>query len=109
MLLIVSYRNDELADTHPLRIALGYLAVQRCTRRLPLAPHTAHAVRMLIAGRRVDPDELFRVTGGSPFFVREVLEAGLGEVPGSARAVVLARAARLEPKARNVATAPIAW
>ena len=38
VLLIVSYRNDELADTHPLRIALGHLAVQRCTRRLPLAP-----------------------------------------------------------------------
>jgi predicted ATPase len=38
VLLIVSYRNDELADTHPLRIALGHLAVQRCARRLPLAP-----------------------------------------------------------------------
>jgi DNA-binding NarL/FixJ family response regulator len=101
VLLIVSYRNDELADTHPLRIALGYLAVQRCTRRLPLAPLTAQAVRMLTAGRGIDSDELYRVTGGNPFFVREVLEAGLGEVPGSARDVVLARAARLEPRARE--------
>ena len=101
VLLIVSYRDDELADTHPLRIALGYLAVQRCTRRLPLAPLTAHAVRALSAGRGIDPDELYRVTGGNPFFVREVLEAGLGEVPGSARDVVLARAARLEPRARE--------
>jgi DNA-binding CsgD family transcriptional regulator/tetratricopeptide (TPR) repeat protein len=101
VLLIVSYRNDELADTHPLRIALGYLAVQRCTRRLPLAPLTAHAVRMLSAGRGIDPDELYRVTGGNPFFVREVLEAGLGEVPGSARDVVLARTARLGPGARE--------
>jgi DNA-binding CsgD family transcriptional regulator len=90
VLLIVSYRNDELADTHPLRIALGYLAVQRCTRRLPLAPLSAQAVRMLSAGRGVDPEELYRVTGGNPFYVREVLEAGLGEVPGSARDVVLA-------------------
>jgi DNA-binding CsgD family transcriptional regulator/tetratricopeptide (TPR) repeat protein len=100
-LLIVSYRNDELADTHPLRVALGYLAVQRCTRRLPLAPLSAQAVRMLSAGRGVDPDELYRVTGGNPFYVREVLEAGLGDVPGSARDVVLARAARLDPKARE--------
>jgi DNA-binding CsgD family transcriptional regulator/tetratricopeptide (TPR) repeat protein len=105
VLLIVSYRNDELADTHPLRIALGYLAVQRCTRRLPLAPLTAHAVRMLIAGRGIDPDELYRVTGGNPFFVREVLEAGLGEVPGSARDVVLARTARLGPEARETVEA----
>jgi DNA-binding CsgD family transcriptional regulator/tetratricopeptide (TPR) repeat protein len=101
VLLIASYRNDELAGTHPLRIALGYLAVQRCTRRLPLAPLTAQAVRMLAAGRGIDPDELYRVTGGNPFFVREVLEAGLGEVPGSARDVVLARAARLDSRARE--------
>ena len=101
VLLIVTYRNDELADTHPLRIALGYLAVQRCTRRLPLAPLSAQAVRMLSAGRGVDPAELYRVTGGNPFYIRAVLEAGLGEVPGSARDVVLARAARLEPKARE--------
>jgi DNA-binding CsgD family transcriptional regulator/tetratricopeptide (TPR) repeat protein len=101
VLLIVSYRNDELADAHPLRIALGHLAVQRCTRRLRLAPLSAQAVRILSAGRGVDPAELYRVTGGNPFYVREVLEAGLGEVPGSARDVVLARAARLGPKARE--------
>ncbi len=101
VLLIVSYRNDELADTHPLRIALGYLAVQRCTRRLPLAPLTTQAVRRLSAGRAIDPAELYRVTGGNPFYIRAVLEAGLGEVPGSARDVVLARAAPLEPKARE--------
>src|SRR5580698_507746 len=101
VLLIVSYRTDELADTHPLRIALGYLAVQRCTRRLPLAPLSAQAVRMLSAGRGIDPAELYSVTGGNPFYVRAVLEAGLGEVPGSARDAVLARAARLEPKGRE--------
>jgi hypothetical protein len=56
---------------------------------------------MLSAGRGVDPEELHRITGGNPFYVREVLEAGLGEVPGSARDVVLARAARLDPKARE--------
>jgi len=101
VLLIVSYRDDELADTHPLRIALGHLAVQRCTRRLGLAPLSAQAVRMLSAGHGVDPAELYRVTGGNPFYIHAVLEAGLGEVPGSARDVVLARAARLEPKARE--------
>jgi DNA-binding CsgD family transcriptional regulator/tetratricopeptide (TPR) repeat protein len=101
VLLIVSYRNDELADTHPLRIALGYLSVQRCTRRLPLASLSARAVRALSAGRGVDPAELYRITGGNPFYIRAVLEAGLGEIPGSARDVVLARTARLGPKARE--------
>ncbi len=101
VLLIVSYRDDELAGSHPLRIALGHLAVQRCARRLPLPPLSAQAVRVLAAGRGVDPEELYRVTGGNPFYVREVLEAGLGEVPRSARDVVLARAGRLGPKARE--------
>jgi DNA-binding CsgD family transcriptional regulator len=101
VLLIVTYRNDELANTHPLRIALGHLAVQRCTNRLRLAPLSAQAVRMLSVGCGVDPAELHSVTGGNPFYVRAVLEAGLGEVPGSVRDVVLARAARLEPKARQ--------
>src|SRR6202044_1520474 len=101
VLLIVTYRNDELADTHPLRITLGYLTVQRCARRLPLAPLSAQAVRKLSAGRVVDPEQLYSVTGGNPFYVHAVLEAGLGEGPGSARDVVLARAARLGPKARE--------
>ena len=99
VLLIVTYRNDELAGTHPLRIALGYLAVQRCTSRLSLAPLSARAVRTLAAGRGVDPVELHRITGGNPFYLHAVLEAGLGQVPGSARDVVLARAARLDPRA----------
>src|SRR6202042_2945778 len=101
VLLIVSYRSDELADTHPLRIALGHLAVQRCARRLPLAPLSSQAVRMLAIGRGVDPEELYRITGGNPFYVREVLDAGVGEVPRSARDVILARAGRLGPKARE--------
>jgi DNA-binding CsgD family transcriptional regulator len=95
VLLIVTYRSDELADARPLRVALGRLAVQRGTRRLPLAPLSAPAVRTLAAGGGVDPAELYRVTGGNPFYVRAVLEAGLGEMPASARDVVLARAARL--------------
>jgi DNA-binding CsgD family transcriptional regulator/tetratricopeptide (TPR) repeat protein len=100
-LLIVSYRNDELGDTHPLRIALGHLAVQRCARRLPLDPLSTQAVRMLSAGRGFDPDELYRVTGGNPFYIHAVLEAGPGEMPGSARDAVLSRVARLGPKARE--------
>jgi len=101
VLLILSYRNDEIAGSHPLLVALGQLAVQRCTRRLELAPLSAQAVRVLAEGRGVDPDELHRVTDGNPFYVSEVLRAGLGTVPRSARDVVLARAARLDANARE--------
>ena len=59
-------------------------------------------VRALAAGSDVDPDELYRQTGGNPFFVTEVLAAGGSGVPTSVRDAVLARAARLGPAARPI-------
>jgi len=48
------------------------------------------------------PDGLYELTGGNPFFVTEMLRAGLtGEVPATARDAVLARAAGLSGEARQ--------
>ena len=102
VLLIVTYRDDELASTHPLRRALGELATQRATRRINLAPLSADAVRVLARGSGLEPGELYRLTSGNPFYVTEVIQAGTGEVPRSARDAVLARAARLSEPARAV-------
>src|SRR5262249_40131015 len=44
----------------------------------------------------------YRLTGGNPFYVTEVLRSGKGEVPASARDAVLARAARLGRGSREV-------
>ena len=54
------------------------------------------------AGRGLDAAELYRLTGGNPFYVTEVVQAGLGAVPSSARDAVLARAARLGGGSREV-------
>jgi len=102
VLLIATYRNDGLAAGDPLRIALGDLATQRSTRRVDLAPLSADAVRILVGGTGLDPAELYRLTGGNPFYVTEVVRAGLGVVPLSARDAVLARAARLGGGSREV-------
>ena len=102
VLLIATYRDDGLAAGDPLRIALGDLATQRSTRRVDLAPLSADAVRILAGGTGLDPAELYRLTGGNPFYVTEVVQAGLGAVPSSARDAVLARAARLGGGAREV-------
>ena len=101
-LLIVTFRDDGLAADGPLRIALGDLATQRSTRRLRLAPLSAEAVRMLAGTSGLDAAELYRLTGGNPFYVTEVVQAGLGVVPPSARDAVLARAARLSGESRDV-------
>jgi len=102
VLLIATYRDDELAASYPLRMALGDLAVQRCTRRVDLAPLSAAAVAALAAGSGLDAAELHRVTGGNPFYVTETLRTGLDQVPRSAVDAVLARVAALGPGARDV-------
>ena len=102
VLLIATYRDDGLAAGDPLRVALGDLGAQRCARRIELAPLSPGAVRELAGGSGLPPDELYRLTGGNPFYVTEVLRAGLGEVPASARDAVLARAARLSGGSREV-------
>jgi DNA-binding CsgD family transcriptional regulator/tetratricopeptide (TPR) repeat protein len=102
VLLIATYRDDGLAADDPLRIALGDLATQRSTRRVELAPLSADAVRILAGGSGLEAAALYRLTGGNPFYVTEVVQAGLGVVPSSARDAVLARAARLSGGSREV-------
>src|SRR5581483_976125 len=101
-LLIVTYRNDGFVAGDPLRAALGDLATQRTTRRVDLARLSEAAVASMAAGSVLAPAELFRLTGGNPFFVAEVIEAGTGEIPQSARDAVQARIASLSDDARTI-------
>ncbi len=97
-LVIGTYRDDE-TRAQPLRVALGELPARSVTR-VRLAPLTPAAVATL-AGPSGDDGELHRMTGGNPFFVTEVL-AGGGDLPATVRDAVLARAARLDNRARLV-------
>jgi DNA-binding CsgD family transcriptional regulator/tetratricopeptide (TPR) repeat protein len=102
VLLIATYRDDGLAAADPLRVALGDLGSQRSTRRVGLMPLSQDAVRELAGGSGLPAPELYRLTGGNPFYVTEVLRAGMAEVPPSARDAVLARAAGLSGGSREV-------
>src|SRR5258705_1031380 len=74
-LLIVTYRDDVLTATDPLRLALGELATQRSTRRVGLAPLSAEAVPVLAGGTGLEADEMHRLTGGKPFYITQVVRA----------------------------------
>jgi len=100
-LLLATYRDDELADDHPLRRVLGDLATQRATRRMRLPPLSEEAVRALAGEREVDVGELYRVTGGNAFYVSEIMEAGWPAVPPTVREMVAARLARLSTGTRR--------
>ena len=101
-LLVLSYRDDGLDRSHPLRIVLGDLPGSDRVTRLALAGLSAQAVAELAGPEGVDAGDLHRWTAGNPFYVTEVLAAGSGLVPHSVRDAVLARAARLDGTAREV-------
>ena len=100
VLVLATYRDDELGDAHKLRIVLGELARARAVSRLDMPRLSSRAVAELARPYGVDADELYRSTGGNPFFVSEVLAAGTSEIPSTVRDAVLARAAGLSSTAR---------
>jgi DNA-binding CsgD family transcriptional regulator/tetratricopeptide (TPR) repeat protein len=101
-LVVLTFRDDELEWSHPLRRMLGELATQRSVTRLKLAPLSPDAVAELAIPHGFDAAELYRTTGGNPFFVVEVLASGGDRIPSTVREAVLARGARLSPSARTV-------
>jgi DNA-binding CsgD family transcriptional regulator len=102
VLLVVTFRDDELGPQHPVRLLAGDLASSALVRRLRLAPLSRQAVAVLAGPHGLDPVALYERTGGNPFFVTEVLGAGDEAIPATVVDAVLARAARLSPPARQV-------
>ena len=102
-LLVATYRDDELAATHPLRFLLGELPRDDSVFRMKLQRLSAGAVASMARSAGVDGDELYRKTGGNAFFVTEVLASSPEEeIPSTVRDAVLARAGRLSPDARRL-------
>lgn len=104
-LVIVTYRDDQLARDHSLRICLGDLATTEAVDRLHVEPLTAEGVRELAGGCDIDPVALFELTSGNPFYVTEVLAGGNGVIPDTVRDIVLARVGQLSPPAAAVVEA----
>src|SRR6185312_16477535 len=98
-LVLASFRDDELDRAHPLRLVLGELGT---TERLTIPRLSRAAVTELAEARGVEAANLYGRTEGNPFYVTEVLAAGGEQIPPTVRDAVLARAARLEPGAREL-------
>jgi DNA-binding CsgD family transcriptional regulator len=110
VLLVVSYRDDELGDQHPLAVTLGDLATCAAVSRIRVAPLSPAAVASLAAGSGINAEQLHQLTGGNPFFVSEVLAAGPdalngGSLPRSVSEAVWGRLARLSAAGRGTARA----
>jgi DNA-binding SARP family transcriptional activator/DNA-binding CsgD family transcriptional regulator len=100
-LLIVSYRDDELAVDHPLRAVVGRLTPET-VRHLRLPPLSEAAVAELARRAGRPATGLRSLTGGNPLLVAEVLAAGEPGVPPTVRDLVLARLTGLPADAKKV-------
>ncbi|HWA44863.1 MAG TPA: AAA family ATPase [Hypericibacter adhaerens] len=101
VMLILSYRDDELGTLHPLRSVIGDLPLG-FDRRLHLLPLSGAAVAALAHAAGWPAQRLHELTCGNPFFITEVLAAA-DKVPDTVRDAVMARMTRLSAPARAVA------
>lgn len=97
--LVLSYRDDELPPSHPLRAVVGGLP-PAATLRLGLARLSARGVEQAARAAGRPARGLHKLTQGNPFYLAELLAAPAESLPASVRDAVLARAQRLSPAAR---------
>lgn len=101
-LLIATYRDDELAATHPLRRMLGEIT-GRHSARIRVPSLSLAAVAQLAGGGQRNVERIYRVTCGNAFFVREVLAASGDALPETVRDAVNARLLQCSAGARELA------
>jgi DNA-binding CsgD family transcriptional regulator len=110
LLLVMTYRDDEVDARHPLSAAIGDVATSAEITRIQLDPLSSAGVAALAAGSGLNATELHRLTGGNPFYVTEILAAGSSGanpdgLPHSVAEAVWGRLARLSDAARDTAHA----
>jgi DNA-binding CsgD family transcriptional regulator len=112
VLLVASYRSDELHRRHPLRPLLGELVRLPGVERLELAPFSrAELAEQLeaVAGVPLPADQLVRIharSEGNPFYAEQLLAAGTGDaevgLPSTLADVLLGRVLGLSEPAQQV-------
>ncbi|WP_203979110.1 ATP-binding protein [Planotetraspora silvatica] len=110
MLMIVTYRSDELHRSHPLRPSLAELSRVPWVRRLELDPLSRRAVAeqaRSILGHDLDPRLLGKVyerSEGNPLFVEALLSDGRidGELPESVRDLMLGSVQKLPEETQEI-------
>jgi predicted ATPase/DNA-binding CsgD family transcriptional regulator len=111
VLVVASYRPDELHRRHPLRSLLAELERAPRSRRVELAPLTKEELAEQLAdilGAPAEPSLVARLharSEGNPFFTEELLAAGLdgrGELPSTMRDALMVRIDGLPPDAQEL-------
>ena len=103
VMLVISYRDDEVTEKHPLGQVIGELPSGIC-KRVELEPLSQSSVTQLAEDANMDGVKLFKMTNGNPFFVTEVINSQQGfddDVPVSIRDAINARLGHLDTHTRS--------
>ena len=103
IVLVATYRSDELHRRHPLLPFLAEVERRRHIERVDLRPFERREIEDLVRAIRTAPpdrdliDRLYERSDGNAFYVEELLatSATTGELPATLREVLSARVAEL--------------
>lgn len=103
VILVLTYRDDELDRDHPLTRLLGDLGHGDALTRLPLRRLSPQAVAQLAAGAALDAATVHELTDGNPYLVTELIASASGtSVPPTVVDGVLGRLRRLPVAVQDV-------
>ena len=98
VVLLLTYRDDELSRDHPLTQLLGDASHAEQVHRLSPQRLSEPAVRALVVGSSLDAEEVYALSDGNPYFVNELVASAVGSsVPPTVVDAVLGRLGRLAP------------
>ena len=100
-LILLTYRDGEVDNDHPLRGVIGDIPAGSVAR-IQLRGLSLSAVTSLLIGSALDPDEVLRATDGNPFLVTEMASAEGASVPPSLEDSVMARVGKLSTGAQKM-------
>lgn len=100
-LFILTYRDNEIHQQHPLRNVLGQLSPDSFTR-IELPALSREAVQQLAVEKGYNGDDVYSISGGNPFYVNEILASYSRGVPDNVKDAVLAVYNRQEDKTKQV-------
>jgi ATP/maltotriose-dependent transcriptional regulator MalT len=100
--MVLTYRDDEVAATHPLQRLLGGLT-DAPVHRISPHPLSLPAITELLGARPLDAAVVQQLTGGNPFYVTELLDTPRSAVPPTVVDAVHARLSRLSAAGRAAA------
>ena len=111
VLVVATYRSDELHRRHPLRPLLGELTRDPGTRLVELLPFTRDELAEQLEGILATPadpalaERVYSRSEGNALFTEEILAAGLdgrGTLPPTLRDALMLRVERLSPPAQDL-------